>query len=223
MSGKSTMCSFHHPQPTYSGATPSSCLRNAREYDWTLKGSERGRGLVWRVVSDHEAGAGPLLESPDRLLGCWIDPAQLAFAPPSLPPAAAPPFPAEEFWYRADSRWAEQSNRFIDQTTVAVMQQSNYWHACSYYTRSFKQHDQSSLIWSDISTDVHRKMVPNLISQLRCFNRKITNKLCSTWHIFGLVILSSCCSRKGSPYKIEAMFTTCSPFGPHQMLFDCKK
>ena len=86
MSGKSTMCSFHHPQPTYSGATPSSCLRNAREYGWTLKDSERGRGLVCRVVSDHEAGAGPLLESPDRLLGCWIDPAQLAFAPPSLPP-----------------------------------------------------------------------------------------------------------------------------------------
>ena len=68
-----------------------------REYGLTLKGSERGRGLVWRVVSDHEAGAGPLLESPDRLLGCWIDPAQLAFAPPSLPPSAAPPFPAEEF------------------------------------------------------------------------------------------------------------------------------
>ena len=220
MSGKSTMCSFHHPQPTYSGATPSSCRRKRIWLDIKRQWTRERVGL--------ESGQWPRgrCRSPPRVPwpAAWLlDRSSTTCICPSLPPAAAPPFPAEEFWYRADSRWAEQSNRFIDQTTVAVMQQSNYWHACSYYTRSFKQHDQSSLIWSDISTDVHRKMVPNLISQLRCFNRKIINKLCSTWHIFGLVILSSCCSRKGSPYKIEAMFTTCSPFWLHQMLFDCKK
>ena len=111
------------------------CGRRTRKYKWA-EGSEKG---WFALVSDHETGAGP---SSDRLLaGSILLNLHSPLPSPSLLPS---PFPAEEFWYRADSRWAEQSNRFIDQTTVAVMQQSNYWHACSYYTHSLKQHGHIS-------------------------------------------------------------------------------
>ena len=46
-----------------------------------------------------------------------------------------------------------------------------------------------------------------------------SEKLQTTWS----ASFPYCCSSEGPPYKIEAMFTTCSPFEPHQMLFDCKK
>ena len=43
---------------------------------------------------------------------------------------------------------------------------------------------------------------PHISPRLRCFNRKITQKLCATCitrHLFWLVISPSCCSRQGPP------------------------
>ena len=50
---------------------------------------------------------------------------------------------------------------------------------------------------------IDQKWFPNsYLPRLRCFNRKITNKLCATCitgHLFWLVIFPSCCSRQGPP------------------------